>query len=109
MLTNYSSLNGPWNYAFDRDGTEDFAVIYDAKGFDLVRSEFFWIPEDRDPVPAVLVAVRVMTAAPELLHALELLLAQTVDQHLKHGIQLSRGERIAKAKAIKAIQKARGV
>ncbi len=109
MITNYSSLNGPWNYAFDRDGTEDFAVIYDAQGFDLVRSEFFWIPEDHDPVPAVLVAVRAMTAAPELLHALELLLKQTVEISSKHGIRLSRGERTIKAKAIKAIQKARGV
>ena len=109
MTTNQPELKTPWHCFFDRDGTEDFAIIRDAVGNDLVRSEHFWLPEAHDPIPQVLAAVRAMTAAPELIDALDLLLEQTVDMDLKHGIALTRGERLARVKALKAIKKARGV
>ena len=60
-------LNAPWSLCFDRDGTEDLAVIYDADGEYLLRSRHFWLPEQGDPVPATLAAMRLVQAAPELL------------------------------------------
>jgi hypothetical protein len=48
-----------------------------------------------------------IAAAPDLLEALDYLLQETVDMDLKHGIGLSEGERAARRKALRAIQKAR--
>lgn len=103
-----TELKAPWNWTLDRDGTENLAIILDAEGYELARSEEFWLPRKGEPVPQVLAAVRAMTAAPELLEAIDLLLEQTVDMDLKHGIALTRGERLARAKALKALRKARG-
>jgi len=60
----------PWSLHFDRDGTEDFGVILDADGEELVRSREFWLPEKDDPIPPTLAALYVMHAAPRLLEAL---------------------------------------
>ena len=49
-----------------------------------------------------------ITAAPELLEALDYLLEQTVDMDLKYGICLSEGEEEARAQALAAIAKAKG-
>lgn len=49
---------------------------------------------------------RLIAAAPELLEALDELLAQTVDMDLKYGIGLSEGEDDARTKALAAIAKA---
>jgi hypothetical protein len=49
---------------------------------------------------------RLIAAAPELLEALDYLLAQTVDMDLKYGIGLSEGEQEARAKALAAIDMA---
>jgi hypothetical protein len=46
---------------------------------------------------------RLFAAAPKLLEALDYLLAQTVDQDLACGIELSEGEEDARAKALAAI------
>jgi hypothetical protein len=69
-MTHEKELIAPWSLHFDRDGTEDVAIIRDADGDDLVYSRHFWLPEDGDPIPPTLAAVRAMLAAPKLLAAL---------------------------------------
>jgi hypothetical protein len=61
----------PWTLHIDRDGTEDFLIICDNDGNDLVRSEFFWQPYDDEPVSAMQAAVWLMFHAPKLLKALK--------------------------------------
>jgi hypothetical protein len=101
-----NSFCTPWTLHFDREGTEDVGIICDADGEDLVTSGHFWLPEGNDPVPPTLAGLWLMTAAPKLLKALDLLLAQTVDMDLKHGITLSEGEQEARATALAAIAEA---
>ena len=67
-------VGAPWSLHFDRDGTEDVAVICDSSGDDLLCSRYFWRPEADEPVPATLAAMWLVNAAPNLLTAL--LLAQ---------------------------------
>jgi len=69
----------PWSLHFDRDGTEDIAVICDADGDDLARSRFFWLPERNDPIPTTLAAVLLMAAAPKLLEALKAMAEQAAE------------------------------
>jgi hypothetical protein len=107
-MTQHHDLGAPWSLHFDRDGTEDIAVICDANACDLVTSRPFWLPEGDDPVPPTLAAVRVMAAAPKLLDALIHLLGETVDMDLKYGIALSEGEQEARTKALAAIAEATG-
>ena len=68
-MTQKNDLNAPWSLHFDRDGTEDIAVISDTNGEDLVHSRHFWLPEGDDPIPPTLAAVRLMVVAPKLLAA----------------------------------------
>ena len=63
------NLNAPWSLHFDKDGTENIAVIVDAAGEDLATSRPFWLPEGDDPVPPTLAGMQVMAAAPRLLAA----------------------------------------
>ena len=63
-------LNAPWSLCFERDGTENVAVIIDADGEELLRSRHFWLPEANDPVPPTLAAMRLIVVAPELLSEL---------------------------------------
>lgn len=51
---------------------------------------------------------RLIAAAPDLLEALDYLLAQTVDQDLEYGIALTEGELEAREKALAAIANATG-
>jgi hypothetical protein len=69
-----AAFDAPWSLHFDRDGTEDVAVICDADGDVLASSRRFWLPEDDDLPPLTLSAMRLMAAAPIMLAAL--LLAQ---------------------------------
>jgi hypothetical protein len=69
-------LYAPWSLHFDRDGTEDFAVICDADGDDLLISRTFWLPEDGDPVPPTLAFARLAAAAPKLLAACRMVVAR---------------------------------
>jgi hypothetical protein len=78
-MTQQIDIKTPWSLHFDRDGTEDIAIICDAGGDDLARSRDFWLPEGDDPVPPTLAAMRVMVAAPKLLEALKAL-AEQADQ-----------------------------
>ena len=85
----------PWTLHFDRDGTEDFGIICDAEGDDIVASHLpctriaertfrtgtFRLPEKRDPTPAVLRQLRLMTAAPRLLAHL---VSSRFEQHLPY-------------------------
>jgi hypothetical protein len=107
MKTQLNNLVAPWTLHFDSDGTEDVAIICDANGHHLARSSHFRLPERDDPVPPTLAAMRAMSAAPELLDALDFLLEETVDADLEHGFALSDGQRIARKKALKAMRKAR--
>lgn len=67
-----SPFNAPWSLRFERDGTEDLAVIFDADGVELLRSRHFWLPNADDPEPPTLAAMRLIQAAPALLEALRL-------------------------------------
>jgi hypothetical protein len=64
------NLNAPWSLHFDRDGTEDVAIICDANGHDLVTSRHFWLPEGEDPIPPTLAAMRLIVTAPVMLDRL---------------------------------------
>jgi hypothetical protein len=75
-MTQLTNIRAPWSLHFDRDGTEDVAIICDAEGHDLVVSRHFWFPEADDSIPPTLAAVKVMFAAPKLLAALIALAAQ---------------------------------
>ena len=103
-----AGLDTPWTLHFDRDGTEDIAIIRDASGDELVSSRHFWLPEGNDPVPPTLAAVRLMARAPKLRDALAYLLEQTVDQDLKYGIALSEGEQDARLQAQAALAEEMG-
>jgi hypothetical protein len=49
-----TKLNAPWTLRFDRDGTEDVAIICDGNGSDLATSRHFWRPEGKDaPSPTL--------------------------------------------------------
>jgi hypothetical protein len=93
----------PWSLHFESDGTEEYAVVRDAEGRVLAESSTFWIPQQGDPTPAALAAIRLMAAAPRLMEALHDLLAETVDMDLKYGIGLSEGEEDAREMALSAI------
>lgn len=68
-MTQQTNLNAPWSLHFDRDGTEDVAIIRDSNGEDLATSRHFWLPEGDDPIPPTLAAMRLMVVAPKLLMA----------------------------------------
>jgi len=68
-MTQEKDLRSPWSLHFDRDGTEDIAIICDADGDELACSRHFWLPEGDDPVPATLAAMQLMAVAPKLLSA----------------------------------------
>jgi hypothetical protein len=106
MITRNADIDTPWSLQFDRDGTEDVAVIVDADGDDLVRSRHFWLPEGKDPVPATLASMWLMAAAPKLLAALKHLLKQTIEMDLLQGTPLTEGKQEAKAQALAAIAEA---
>lgn len=76
-------LNTPWTLAFERDGTEDLAVIRDASGEDLATSRPFWLPAGGEPTPPTLAAMRLMLAAPKLVEALESILL--IEAHRTEG------------------------
>ena len=68
-MTHENDFNAPWSLHFDRDGTEDIAIIRDANGEELVTSRPFWLPEGDDPIPATLAAMQLIAVAPKLLSA----------------------------------------
>ena len=74
------ALDAPWTLRFERNGTEDFAIISESDGADLLYSRDFWLPEPRDAVPGTLTAMRVIVAAPQLLAA-----CQMVIDRWEHG------------------------
>ncbi len=88
-MTRQDALNGPWGLYFDRDGTEDFGIICDTDGKDLVASHLpgmkggrtfetgtFWLPENAgDEMPTLVRQMQAMTAAPKLLAMLEVAVA----------------------------------
>lgn len=69
-MTQPFDLKAPWSLHFDRDGTEDIAIICDADGDELVRSRDFWLPEGDDPMPPTLAGMQLMVTAPSLLASL---------------------------------------
>ena len=79
MTNQQTNLCTPWSIHFERDGTEDFAIICDADGDELARSRFFWLPEGDDPIPTTLAAMLLMAAAPKVLEALKAV-AEQADQ-----------------------------
>lgn len=86
MTKQQPELCTPWSLHFDRDGTEDYGIICDAEGNEIVASHLperqegygnvFWLPEkETDPVPQAVRQIRVMTAAPKLLDMLKIAVA----------------------------------
>ena len=83
-MTQTETLNTPWSLHFDRDGTEDYGIICDAEGNDLVASHLpqtnmprwknrgfgegcFWLPESEgDRMPLLVRQMQVMAASPNL-------------------------------------------
>lgn len=79
-MTLHDTLTQPWSLCFERDGTEDLAVIYDGDGDELLTSRHFWLPSaDDEPIPPTLALVRLAAAAPTLLNALKGLMAHLHD------------------------------
>ena len=84
------TLCTPWSLHFDRDGTEDFAIICDANGKDIAATHLpstriavrtfqtgtFWLPEsDEEAAPVLVRQLQLMTTAPKLLAACQAALA----------------------------------
>jgi hypothetical protein len=67
-------LNAPWSLHFERDGTEDAAILFDGNGEELATNRPFWLPEGDGPIPSTLSAMRLMEAAPRMVEALRLAL-----------------------------------
>ena len=73
-------LRGPWTLVFDTDGTEDFGLIRDADGQEVVSSQHSqtcWLPESPDDcldLPTLVYQLKAMAAAPRLLSACRLAL-----------------------------------
>ena len=80
-------LQAPWSLHFDREGTEDVAVIADCEGSDLAFSRYFWRSTGNDPIPPTLAGIRLMAAAPELLQALLAVLAEFDGPIIGEGFQ----------------------
>jgi hypothetical protein len=106
-MTQQIDLNEPWSLHFDRDGTEDVAIISDSNGEELVRSRHFWLPEGDDLVPSTLAALQLMAVAPKLfraakatLTALELILE--VDDPATYTPAVWEAEPLATLKAVLA-------
>lgn len=90
-----TNLNTPWSLRFEQDGTEDIAVIADANGDDLLTSRPFWLPEQGDPTPATLEAVKLAVAAPRLLGAVKFILRDlntTLDHEARLILEAARDE-----------------
>jgi len=66
MITE-QKLNAPWTLHFERDGTEDIAIIRDGNDDELATSRHFWLGEATDPASPTLAAMQAMVAAPKLL------------------------------------------
>lgn len=99
-MTKATNLCMPWSLHFDRDGTEDYGIIIDADGNDLVASHLpsstvarladrpfgtgcFWLPEEEwHEMPLLVRQMQAMKAAPKLLEMLKIAIA-TADPH-KH-------------------------
>jgi len=92
---------GPWTIGRDcLPGGPSFMAIHSS---DRAATA---ICSMRVNVPEVAANARLIAAAPDLLAALDYLLAQTVDMDLKHGIELTEGETEARTLALAAIAKA---
>ncbi len=76
IQTTLSPFNAPWSLRFERDGTEDFAVLCDADDGELVRSREFWLPGAGEPEPPTLAAMRLIQAAPVLIAACRMVVAR---------------------------------
>jgi hypothetical protein len=97
--TTRDDLNAPWTIDFDRDGTEDIAVICDSNDEVLATSRHFWLPEGDDPIPPTLAGMWLMKSAPTLLEAVEAFLeaddlaeecGEWKWENLAHAFQLAR-------------------
>ena len=98
--TTSDDLNAPWSLRFDRDGTEDVAVILDASGDELLRSRHFWLPERDDPIPATLAAMRLIHAAPAFRElAKQIVLAKDTEESVPVDIYNAAARLIARAES----------
>lgn len=70
----------------------------------IVAAGGLWECEN-DPTLEEEANARLIAAAPDLLAALDYLLAQTIDMDLKYGIELTEGETEAREMALAAIAK----
>ena len=97
---------GPWEESRTIIGTGEFTGRI---GVQIMNRDGWEVARVFDPeYDGISPNVKKMIASPELLAALEYLLEQTVDMDLKHGIELTEGEREARTMALNAIAKAKG-
>ena len=112
---------GPWRldgpYRIIIDMPPNYVEGYMVMNADERHGESFPIARVTGPAyfgredrcdPELVANARLLAAAPELLEALDNLLAQTVDRDLAFGIELTPGEQGAREKALSAIAKATG-
>ncbi len=104
----------PWSFEWNEDaqcseissGGLVVACVYDPGDEWLERHTGWDLEKEEDVRESVQANVELLTAAPELLYALDLLLSQTVDMDLAYGIELTAGEVEARQLALNAIAKA---
>jgi hypothetical protein len=102
MTKQLTQFSAPWSLHFDRDGTEDVAIICDVDGDDIASSRHFWLPEGNDEIPLTLASIRAMAAAPELLEAVTLLIRlvhRLLPRHAQSDSMLDNLPEILRARA----------
>ena len=118
-------LGTPWHLIFDRDGTEDYGVIIDTEGNDLVASHLpfttmprwkdrdfgdgcFWLPysDSDEPTPVLVRQMQVMATAPKLLAMLKMAVAASdpaKDTWVKEAREVIAEATVKKRRAVKAV------
>ena len=92
---------GPWEV--QQPGTITLSVAAENKTYPIcIVYKYLFVDQE------AMANANLIAAAPELLEALDRLLAATVDEDLKYGISLTEQEQEARAFALEAIAKAVG-
>jgi hypothetical protein len=102
------NTNEPWRLNFAPDGTRDIAILSNRDGHDLVRSAPFHRPNPGEPTPEILASIWLMSAAPQLFRALEIVLSVTFEVRQRQDLALDTQEEAAQNLARQAMAQALG-
>lgn len=102
MTSHLSGYFQPWSPNFQRDGTVQVAAIRDSDGEVIAVSRPFWLPEEDDPIPPVLSAMRLRAGFPKLLTALLVCASLLADDAKQNGEEAYRN-------AVTVINESRGM